>query len=177
MEICTKRLRLVELTTAFLDSFAEFAVGNEHIQMMVYFPKDSREELLSYLMQAEKEHKKADPEFRDFAVLYHGKLIGCVTMYFEGHTDRGELGWIIRREYRGKGFASEAAEALMRYFHQNYGICRFIAQCDSENAASRRVIQKLGMRYQETHGGRFNRGSPDERQEELYEIFYTDNPS
>ena len=167
MRIKTSRLVLVPLTADFLESTAVYAVGGGHIDMMVYFPKESKEELYAYLQEAAAEFEKEQPAFLDFAVLCDGEHIGQVTLYFEGEA--GELGWIIRREYRGKGYAAEAAEGVIQYFHRHYGISRFIAQCDSENEASRRVIQKLGMTYVETHGGRKNRSSAEERLEELYE--------
>ncbi len=169
MIIETKNLTLVPLTADFLSTAAAYAIGSQHIDMMVYFPMDTIEELNAYLKDNTLQFEKAQPDFLDFAVLYQGKHIGQVTLYFEGLEGSGELGWIIRREYRGRGFAAEAAEGLMQYFHKNYSICRFIAECDSENYASQRVIEKLGMRYLETHGGRKNRSSEEERLEMLYE--------
>jgi RimJ/RimL family protein N-acetyltransferase len=47
---------------------------------------------------------------------------------------------------------------------------RFIAHFDAENQASVRVMEKLGMTYVETHGGRYNRSTKGERLENLYEI-------
>ena len=70
----------------------------------------------------------------------------------------------------------EAAQGLMDYFRKTYGVQRFIAHCDSENAASRRVMEKLGMTLKEIHGGRLNRSSTEERQECLYEIQYEPKP-
>lgn len=174
MTILTEHLMLVPLTPAFLESTAVYAVGGEHIDMMVYFPKDSKEELAAYLQEAAAEFAKKRPAYLDFAVLCDGVHIGQVTMYFEGQENSpyGELGWIIRREYRGHGYAVEAAEGLMQYFYRHGGLHRFIAECDSENDASRRVIQKLGMTYIETHGGRKNRSSEEERLEELYERYF-----
>ena len=93
-------------------------------------------------------------------------------MFFEGQYDRGELGWIIRRDKWGCGYAGEAAEGLMRYFYEKYGIKKFIAQCDSENKSSERVMKKLGMSFVGVHGGRKNRSSDEERQEYLYEKYW-----
>lgn len=172
MTIHTEHLTLVPLTLDFLDSTAVYAVGGGHIDMMVYFPKDTKEELAAYLQEAAAEWDKETPDFLDFAVLCDGEHIGQVTLYFEDNGTCGELGWIIRREYRGKGYAAEAAEGLMRYCRQHRGLHRFIAQCDSENSASRRVIEKLGMTYVETHGGRKNRSSEEERLEQRYERYF-----
>ena len=51
------------------------------------------------------------------------------------------------------------------------GISLMIACCDSENMASQRVMEKLGMKYHST-GKRKNRSTGDEERVELtYEIF------
>lgn len=50
------------------------------------------------------------------------------------------------------------------------GPSRFIAHCDSENTASRRVMEKLGMSLREISHGRKNRSSDEERDECLYEL-------
>lgn len=56
----------------------------------------------------------------------------------------------------------------MDYFAEKMKLRRFIAHCDSENHSSRRVTEKLGMTYVETHGLRFNRTSSPERTEDLF---------
>ena len=61
---------------------------------------------------------------------------------------------------------------MMEAFRKSMGINRFIAHCDSENQASKRVMEKLGMHYLETHGGRYNRLTEGERRECLYEIIF-----
>lgn len=42
----------------------------------------------------------------------------------------------------------------MEYCLENTGIRRFIAHCDSENSASQRVMQKLGLSFAEERSGR-----------------------
>ena len=170
MEIRTERLVIRQLSVNDLDGICGFATDRDYIKMMVFFPKTSREEVMNFLISAENESKKACPDYYEFAVLFKGEHIGIASMYFEGDHTRGELGWLIRKEFRGRGFAVEAASGLMEFFKKEMGLTRFIAQCDSENEASKRVIKKLGMLFVGTHGGRKNRGSDEERSEELYEI-------
>lgn len=170
MCVTTARLTLVPLGVRFLDSFCAYALRPDNAALMVYLPKRDREEAAAYLREAEAQWQMPDPGYYDFAVLRDGEHIGSVTMYFEGDYTRGELGWIIRRDCWGRGYAFEAAQGLMKRFASETGLTRFIAHCDSKNAASRRVMEKLGMTYVETHGGRYNRTSRGERTEDLYEI-------
>ncbi|MER2080206.1 MAG: GNAT family N-acetyltransferase [Ruminococcus sp.] len=170
MDILTERLRLTPLTLSYLDSACAYALNPENTQMMVFLPNRDKAETEAFIRRAEAEWSKERPEFLEFAVLQGGEHIGGVTLYFEGDFSRGELGWIIRLDCQGKGYAAEAAQGLMDYFHRHWGLNRFIAHCDSENIASRRVMEKLGMRRLGVHGGRYNRLSDEERLEYLYEI-------
>lgn len=172
MKIKTERLTLVPISEAFLDNACAYAMNADNARLMVYLPKESRDEVRDFLRSAESEWQKPQPDICEFAVLRDGEHIGGMTMYFEGDYTRGELGWIIRRDCWGKGYAVEAAKGLMEHFRKTMGLDRFIAHCDSENTASKRVMEKLGMHYVETHGGRFNRLTEGERRECLYEIIF-----
>ena len=169
MIIRTNRRLLRLLTPEDLDSTCRYALDKESIPMMVYFPKLSRREVAEFLHNAQKEAAKERPDYYELAILREGEHIGGISLYFDGYYDRGELGWLLRRDCRGFGYAEEAARGVMQYFSEVFALKRFIAQCDTENSSSRRVIQKLGMRLVEVHSGRKNRCSDEERQEELYE--------
>lgn len=75
--------------------------------------------------------------------IYNDIHIGAVSVYFE--NDTGELGWMINKNYWGNGFAYEAAKALIYYTKTEIKVNRFLAHCDTENIASYKVMEKLGM--------------------------------
>lgn len=56
-----------------------------------------------------------------------------------------ELDWKIGPAFWGKGFAPEAAKAVIRYLMGEVGFHRIQAKCCVENTASERVMQKIGM--------------------------------
>lgn len=64
-----------------------------------------------------------------------------------------EIGWILLPEYRGKGYVTEMARELLRFGFEEMQMTRIIASCDSRNAASYRVMERLNMRYLETKYG------------------------
>lgn len=171
-DIHTARLTLTPITRKFTDSACAYATNPENARMMVFLPARDRAEVEEFIDRAVFERQKPLPESVEYAVLFEGEHVGGFSVYFEGHPVRGELGWIMRKDCWGKGFAVEAARGVMDYFKSVHGLSRFIAQCDSENAASQRVMEKLGMSFVEAHGGRFNRLAPnEERTELLYEIY------
>jgi [ribosomal protein S5]-alanine N-acetyltransferase len=57
-----------------------------------------------------------------------------------------EIGWVLGERYRGQGYATEGAGALLRYGFETLGLHRIIATCQPENVASWRVMEKLGLR-------------------------------
>lgn len=58
-----------------------------------------------------------------------------------------ELGFHIRRAFWGRGLAEEAASAVIRYAFSTLGASGLFAGHHPENAASRRILEKLGFRY------------------------------
>ena len=57
-----------------------------------------------------------------------------------------EVGFSVGRSWQGRGFATEALKAVLKYLTENEGISRVTAWCAAENAGSRRVLEKSGMR-------------------------------
>jgi [ribosomal protein S5]-alanine N-acetyltransferase len=57
-----------------------------------------------------------------------------------------EIGWVFHKTHHGKGYATEAALALLEYGFESLGLHRVISTCQPENVASYRVMEKLGMR-------------------------------
>lgn len=58
-----------------------------------------------------------------------------------------EIGWHLRRSAWGRGYATEAASACLVYSFDQLKFARVSAFAESANAASVRVIDKLGMRF------------------------------
>jgi RimJ/RimL family protein N-acetyltransferase len=74
-----------------------------------------------------------------------GELIGAVGLGIRQRFDRAELGYWIGKPYWGRGYATEAATALMEYGFRELGLNRIFAVHFRRNPASGRVMQKLGM--------------------------------
>lgn len=57
-----------------------------------------------------------------------------------------EIGWAISERYQNQGYATEAARALIGYGFSTLNVPRILAFTTHDNAASLRVMEKLGMR-------------------------------
>jgi len=59
-----------------------------------------------------------------------------------------EVGWELHREFWGRGLATEGGRAGVRYGFETVGLERIISATMATNAASRRVMEKCGLRFQ-----------------------------
>jgi RimJ/RimL family protein N-acetyltransferase len=82
-----------------------------------------------------------------------GTLIGRVGLaYHRLWPDDPEVGWLIDTPWQGRGLTTEAGEACLRYGFDELGFERIVSICTAGNAASRRVMEKLGLRvWREIH--------------------------
>jgi len=56
------------------------------------------------------------------------------------------LGYVINPDFQCKDYATEAAAALVEFGFNSLRLVRIYAECNAQNVASRRVMEKLGMR-------------------------------
>ena len=78
-----------------------------------------------------------------------GGFIGMQTMNFEipGVPQPAvEVGWRLRKEYWGKGLATEGARAVVRFAFETAELKELVAITVAANVRSRRVMEKIGMR-------------------------------
>ena len=64
---------------------------------------------------------------------------------FDGHPEMSGIGYRLRTTGRGRGLATEGAEAMVRQAFSCGDIDRVVASTMAANAGSRRVLKKLGM--------------------------------
>jgi RimJ/RimL family protein N-acetyltransferase len=72
-------------------------------------------------------------------------------------SDGAELGYRLRRAEWGRGYATEGSRALIRKGFEELGLDRVFAETLAINVASRRVMEKAGLRYLRT----FHQDWPD----------------
>lgn len=82
-----------------------------------------------------------------------GMLIGWFGIGSPSHP-AGEgtrsCGYALHRNFWGHGYMPEAMQAVCNYEFTMLGTLRIIANCETQNTASARVMQKCGMIYEGT---------------------------
>ena len=79
-----------------------------------------------------------------------GKIIGWAGLQYLPELDETEVGFLLDRPFWGKGYATEAARASIQFGFEHFDLDHIIALVHPENIASRRVIEKCGLRLVQT---------------------------
>jgi [ribosomal protein S5]-alanine N-acetyltransferase len=79
-----------------------------------------------------------------------GEFIGRVGLHNPDGWPELEVGWMLRPEFRRRGYAQEAAQAALGYAFERLGAERVISLIRVENSASERVARRLGGRQSTT---------------------------
>ena len=87
-----------------------------------------------------------------------GTAVGTIGAY-DCQNDQIEVGFSTVKEWQGRGFATEALKAVLRYLTEKEGFSCVVAWCAEENTGSRRVLEKSGMRLAESLKGGLTVGS------------------
>jgi len=82
-----------------------------------------------------------------------GEYAGFCGLKYTPEKDEVDLGFRLMRRYWGQGLATEAARAALRLGFERYDLTRIVGRAMAANAASQRVLVKVGMvpvgRFQE----------------------------
>ncbi|GAP18863.1 GNAT family N-acetyltransferase [Levilinea saccharolytica] len=174
MELVSARLRLREFRPADLDALAAYANPPE---MRLYEQgMPDREAAYNFLERVIRTAGETPRMHVYLAVTVppEDTVIGHVSLNSQNPDIREwEIGWAIRHEDWGKGYASEAARRMLAYAFHDLQAHRVVAFCHAENTASARVMENIGMKQEgylrQTRW--FNDGWADER---VYAILESD---
>ena len=79
-----------------------------------------------------------------------GQVVGFAGLVHPGGQEEAEIKYALERPFFGRGYATEAAVALLGYGRSVAPGARIIATAFPENLASHRVLEKAGMTRAET---------------------------
>jgi ribosomal-protein-alanine N-acetyltransferase len=76
-----------------------------------------------------------------------GDPVGICGLLFRDSLNLTDVGFAILAKHRGRGFALEAAKAVMKYGFSELRAEEIVGLTSAENTASIRVLEKLGMKF------------------------------
>jgi len=151
-----------------LASTHEYASDVSNTKYMVHLPNKTTQETENFLKRVVAEWERESPQFYEFAIILDDKHIGGVSVSLDESRQTGALGWIVGKPYQGKGYATEAAKAVMDFAIKDLKVKKIIAHCDYRNVTSYRLMEKIGLSLECDDGVRRYNDSDEDIQELMY---------
>jgi len=145
--ISTNRLELTPVQFHDIDALHALWTDSEvrkHLWDDEIIPRETVDAVVTASVGSFAQH-----QFGQWAIREQGQhaIIGfCGLRHIEG-TDIVEILYGFLPAYWGKGYATEAAQAVLEHGFQTAGLSEIVAEMDPPNQASIRVGEKLGMRF------------------------------
>lgn len=148
LPIVTPRLRLRGFTSTDVDAVHAYQSLPEIARFQFWEPRNRAEVAERVAQWAALDGRDRSKDLA-LAVIHveTNQLIGDVVLLLRHPEARqGEIGFSLHPQFHGHGYAGEAVKALITVGFADYGLHRIFARCDARNAASWRVMERLGMR-------------------------------
>lgn len=145
--VTTERLILREFQLTDRPILHDYASDEDLVKFMPWGPNNDKETneffTRNFKMQTENPRRIYDFAITDKST---GDFLGSGGVILRTHkSEFATIGYILKSSAHGKGYATEMAKALLKYGFENLKLHRIAATCDSENTASYRVMEKIGM--------------------------------
>lgn len=151
-QVETERLILRPFRSGDAKSVLDNWAGDEEVQTMYGEPVYKTEEEVQDLLEEYINAYRSDYVYR-WAVTEKGsgECIGQIAYFLvDEHNSWGEIEYCIGRGYQGKGYATEACRAVIRYGFEQIGFNKVQICVRPSNVKSGRVIEKCGFEYEGT---------------------------
>ena len=148
-ELRTPRLLLRSFERGDIPAIVRLAGAREIAATTVNIPHPyAEEDARTFLVHAEDDCRAGRSVSFAVTISPGGDLCGAVGLAITSAHERAELGYWIGVPYWGQGFATEAANAAMAFGFDTVRLHRIYASHFAGNIASRRVLEKIGMRHE-----------------------------
>ena len=141
--LSTDRLQLRRPRTTDADDVFSYA-SDPAVTHFMDFPTHKTIETVSEWLSDCRSFWESGAEFTWFVTprpVDH--VIGAISLRLAGH--KADFGYVFNKKVWGKGFGTEASQAVVNLATSLPGMYRVWATCDVENVASARVLEKVGL--------------------------------
>jgi [ribosomal protein S5]-alanine N-acetyltransferase len=143
----TERLIIREFGAEDFDSVHLYASKPEVTKYLPFGPNSEKETRM--FLQKAMDYKRQNPRNDyEFAVVLKkdNTLIGGCGIYITDTSNKeGSIGYCFDNQFWRNGYASESANALIRFGFESLKLHRIFATCHPENIGSAKVLERVGM--------------------------------
>jgi len=150
----SERLGFRNWTSEDLNQFVKL---NSDEEVMEHFPRIlTKNEVRGLIIDLKKHFSKNGFTYYATEILETKEFIGMIGLAFQEYntkfTPAIDIGWRLKRDSWGKGYATEGAKRCLEYAFDELDINKVISVCTIKNKKSENVMKKIGM----TKIGEFN---------------------
>lgn len=145
----TERLILRAVSLEDVEDMFEYASDEETVLDVTFPAHDSIEATkLSIETVFLDRPLRGNPEAFAIVLKENNKMIGTCD-FFKGYgSDTYEMGYILNKKYWRQGYMFEAAQAVLKFAFESFGVRRMMIRHLSENVKSEGLIKKLGFKFE-----------------------------
>jgi RimJ/RimL family protein N-acetyltransferase len=145
----TTRLLLRPYTERDIDDLFDYRTRPD-VTRYVYWEPRNRDEVAEGLARRTRLRslkREGDELVLAVELRKSGTVIGDVSLqWVSAAHSQAEIGFVFHPDHHGRGYATEAAHAMLRLGFEQVGFHRIEGRCDARNTASARLMERLGMR-------------------------------
>ncbi|HEX9122657.1 MAG TPA: GNAT family N-acetyltransferase [Actinomycetota bacterium] len=149
----TERLLLRPFVADDFDALLAMQSRPDVVRYLYWHPRDEAEvrTALGKKLASVGIHSEGDVIALAAVLKETNEVVGdLILQLISAEHQTGEIGFIVHPDHQGRGYATEAARVFLRIAFEDLRLHRVIGRVEARNAASGRVLEKLGMR-QEAH--------------------------
>ena len=141
----TERLLLRRFAPADVDDFVALQTDPEVSRYIQVAQPFGRQQAGERIQADEAEWRERGRRMLAIEERASGRFVGRVTLHDWEQFGETEVGWALRGDARGRGFATEAARAYASWGFRNFAVPYLTAMIRPDNARSIAVAARLGM--------------------------------
>ena len=131
----------------------DFSQLNADPEVMAHFPGPlTPEETKATMERFQRQYLEKGYTYFVAELLQTGEFTGFIGLswqdYIAPFTPATDIGWRLRRDAWGNGYATEGAQRCLKYAFETLGLDRVVSACPVTNKASEQVMQRIGMEKQ-----------------------------
>jgi RimJ/RimL family protein N-acetyltransferase len=151
----SERLSIEPLAAHDLEAFVSYRQNPEIARFQSWEPTYSLQQAQELLETQVGVTIPTESEWLQLALRERGsnELVGDLALHaIDDLQEIFEIGFTISPKHQGKGYAKEGASTLINYLSGKLGAKKFVANTDSRNAASIRVLLAIGFTWNPAKG-------------------------
>ncbi|HJN85712.1 MAG: GNAT family protein [Dehalococcoidia bacterium] len=148
MRIATERLLLRDFVTDDWPDVLAYQRDPRYLQFYPWADRTEAEVRRFVKLFVDQQTERPRRNFQ-FAITFPdgGQVIGNIGIRRKPENDwEADIGYELAPEYWGRGYATEAALAIVDFGFRELGLHRISSWCIADNAASARVLERVGLR-------------------------------